>query len=52
MSAVQGYRFGSPPHGGVDRNPEAFERIAEWERRPLTGAWIETLRHHRRHRSP
>ena len=32
----------SPPHGGVDRNLLGDRDSDGVERRPLTGAWIET----------
>ena len=32
----------SPPHGGVDRNGRGGEADHPTNRRPLTGAWIET----------
>ena len=33
----------SPSHGGVDRNRVILAKSAGGRRRPLTGAWIETL---------
>ena len=33
----------SPPHRGVDRNEIAARRMHVDHRRPLTGAWIETI---------
>ena len=34
----------SPPHRGVDRNRKDDDILLVFRRRPLTGAWIETLR--------
>ena len=34
----------SPPHGGVDRNWQMRRGETPFKGRPLTGAWIETVK--------